>query len=418
MRNFVRTGRTVKIAFVGCGFVADFYAQTLKNHPQLELVGVYDTDVNRMSRFAGIYNVSKKATLSELLAIPELQVVVNLTNPKSHYEVSMAALLAGKHVYSEKPLAIDLDDARRLAYEADNRGLVLGSAPCSVLGECAQTLLLCLQKVDLGQIQLVYAELDDGPVYREFCERWISQSGVPWPRNDEFEVGCTIEHAAYYISWLVTLFGPVEHVTAVASQRVKDKKTLPPLTSEAPDFSVACLRFRSGILARLTNGIVADHNQALQIVGEKGNLYVTEPWNYGAPIYYRPKPHWSEISDWFPGQIETRENGEVVWERLSPELRQLIEQRLAAEKQIKRIDALNPEIFKHTYDMSSHNMDFCRGVAEVANAINDGTPCRLGTDFSLHVLEAVLAIQHAGEDGSSVYIQSSCERPSPMPWVS
>ena len=408
----------MKIAFVGCGFVADFYALTLKNHPQLELVGVYDQDESRMSKFAGMYGVPPKASLDELLATPGLELVVNLTNPKSHFEISLSALSAGKHVYSEKPLALNIDDAQRLVSEAESRGLILGSAPCSVLGECAQTLLLYAEKLDLGEIQLVYAELDDGPVYLDLCERWVSQSGSPWPRNDEFEVGCTVEHAAYYISWLVALFGPVEHVNAVASRRVKDKKTLLPLAIDAPDFTVAILRFSSGLLARLTNGIVADHNQALQIVGEKGNLYVTEPWNYGAPVYFRPKPHWPEICEWFPGQVPTHENGEVVWEKLAPDLRQRIEQRLAHEKQIKRIDSLNPQLFHHTYKMSSHNMDFSRGVAEVANAIRDGVPCRLGADFSLHVLEVVLAIQQAGDDGSSIYIESSCQRPSPMPWAS
>ena len=91
---------------------------------------------------------------------------MNLTNPASHFEVSRACLEAGKHVYSEKPLATNMDDARALCALAESKGLMLASAPCSVLGEAAQTLWLALRRNEIGKVRLVYAELDDDFVPR------------------------------------------------------------------------------------------------------------------------------------------------------------------------------------------------------------------------------------------------------------
>src|SRR5688572_3776053 len=97
----------MNIAFIGCGYVADFYATTLVNHPSLNLAAVWDRDAARLAAFCGHWKRARPAnSLDSILKDPSIGLIVNLTNPKSHYEISKKALEAGKHVYSEKPLAM------------------------------------------------------------------------------------------------------------------------------------------------------------------------------------------------------------------------------------------------------------------------------------------------------------------------
>src|SRR2546421_9892738 len=212
-----------RIAIVGCGFVADLYMRTLQRHPSLALAGAFDRDAARMERFTRFHRAHAYAALDELLRDPAVQIVVNLTNPRSHLDVSRAALLAGKHVSSEKPLAMSMHEARDLCALARERGLQISSAPCSLLGETAQTMARALRDGVVGRVRVVYAEMDDGLVHRMPYRKWVGDSGVPWPHVDEFEVGCTLEHAGYCVPWLAAFFGPAVSVTAFASVQIPDK---------------------------------------------------------------------------------------------------------------------------------------------------------------------------------------------------
>ena len=177
----------MRIAIVGCGYVADHYLETLPNHPRLALQGVADLNLDRANAVAKHYGTRVYPSTQDLLADPEVELVVNLTDPGSHYEVTRASLLAGKHVYSEKPLSVDLSEARELVELAEKQGLLLSGAPCSVLGETAQTLWKAVQDGAVGRVQLVYAEIDDNPVYLMRPEGWTSPTGAPWPYRNEFE---------------------------------------------------------------------------------------------------------------------------------------------------------------------------------------------------------------------------------------
>ena len=204
----------MNIAIVGCGFVADYYLVTLAGYPELTLIGVTDRDPDRAERFSRFHHLHRFASLEELLGDDRVELVLNLTNPSSHFAVSRSCLEAGKHVYSEKPFAMRLDEAKALVELAEAKGLRMSSAPCSLLGETAQTVWKALRERKVGTPRLVYAEMDDGMVYRMPYRKWASLSGIPWPAKDEFEVGCTFEHAGYYLSWFPAFFGPAKSVTA------------------------------------------------------------------------------------------------------------------------------------------------------------------------------------------------------------
>lgn len=383
-RPLSETERRVGIGIVGCGFVADFYVGTLVKHPELEVIGVFDREEARAAKLAARLGVPSFPTLEALLSERRVEILVNLTNPDSHYEISKASLLAGKHVYSEKPLAMDIGEATDLVATAKACGVRLSSAPCSALGETARALRKVIDEGAVGSVRLVYAELDDGPIHRMQPDGWISPEGTPWPWRDEFTVGCTIEHAAYHLTWLVALFGPAQSVTAFASRRVPAKH--PDLAPEAvaPDFSVACVVFKSGVIARLTCSIVAPHDHALRIIGDEGEIVVDECWHNGAPIRLNRFTPLGLRAETYP------------WIR-----------RNALTRRLFRIDG-SPHSLSPAADLRRrlrrHEMDYLLGVSDLAAALQTGSEPALSAGFALHINEIVLAIDSARETGATVQL--------------
>ena len=139
----------------------------------------------------------------------------------------------------------------------------------------------------IGAPRLVYAELDDGMIHKADYRNWISRSGKPWPAHGEFETGCTFEHAGYVLTILCAIFGPARRVTAFSALLVRDKQTDEPLPHPAPDFSVGLLEFDGGIVARVTNSVVAPYDHRLRVIGDEGTLEVREPWDYASPVRLR-----------------------------------------------------------------------------------------------------------------------------------
>ncbi len=120
---------------------------------------------------------------------------------------------------------MDIGEAEHLVALARERGLQIASAPSSVLGEAAQTARRAIEDGTVGDVRLAYAEMEDSMVFRENYRSWRSLSGAPWPAEDEFAVGCTLEHAGYYLTWLCEFFGPVEEMTAFSAKLFPDKGT-------------------------------------------------------------------------------------------------------------------------------------------------------------------------------------------------
>ena len=395
-------GPTTGVAILGCGFVADYYVATLVNHPELRLTGIHDRDPARAQRFAECWNVTNVyASLDDLLADPAVELVLNLTNPTSHFETSRRCLMAGKHVYTEKPLAPSFDEAEELVRLADERGLSVSAAPCTLLGEAAQTLWKALREELVGTVRLVYAELDEGLVHRYDFRDWKSPTGLQWPWADEFRTGVVMEHAGYYVSWLAAFFGPVRRVTSFSSVQVPDKAR--ELESErlGADFAVAVLEF-DDVVARLTCSLVADQDHTLRVFGDDGVLSCPNGWMLGAPIYFAqrgsPSPGGREIARVGLRRVLAR----LGLRRARPPGREL--------PPVRRAD------FEHPPE-PAHEIDFARGPAEQAEAIRAGRSPRLSAQFSLHVTEVVLAMQPT--DGTEAHrtIRTSFDPIEPMPWA-
>ncbi|MEE9494724.1 MAG: Gfo/Idh/MocA family oxidoreductase [Gammaproteobacteria bacterium] len=248
-----------------------------------------------------------------------------------------------------------------------------------------------LRQKDIGPVRLVYAEIDDGLVHKMRYRNWISVSGSPWPYKDEFEVGCTLEHAGYYVTWLIAFFGPAKSITSYASCLIKDKETDVKLEIESPDFSVVCIEFESGIVARVTCSIIASHNHSINIFGDDGVLSMHECWDYASPVYLKRRTKLS------------------LWAEKHPLLTKLLGVGPRKCKPVRKSNC------KHKYK-GAIGMDFSRGVAEMADAIAEQRECRLSANFCLHVNEIVLAIQNSGELGVPKKIKSRFTAMEPMPW--
>ncbi|WND40138.1 Gfo/Idh/MocA family oxidoreductase (plasmid) [Streptomyces sp. BB1-1-1] len=369
---------------MGCGYVADFYMATLPNYAHLRLIGVYDASAERAGKFSAHYGVPLYVSLEEILHDTSVEIVVNLTNPHSHYDVSRRALEAGKHVYSEKPFAQEWEQAKELVALAEQRSLILSSAPCSLLGETAQTLWRALRQDTIGRPRLVYAELDDGAIHQMPYRDWISPSGAPWPYADEFRVGPTLEHAGYYLTWLTAFFGPAAEVVAFAALVQPEKLDGSRPGFFAADFTSACITFHSGVVARLTCSTVAPENHTLQIVGDEGVLATSECWDYEAEVTLRKRVRGTDSAHHY-----------------------------LTEHQV--VPLARPAGRRFRYQ-DTHDMDFARGVADMGAAVvGDGAPV-LGARHALHVLEITLAIAQS-TGGAKTVITSKFDEPRPMPWA-
>lgn len=370
------------IFIIGCGFVADLYMKSLATFPEIRVARAFDHNPSRLEAFCSHWQVEPSHELDDILSEANRgRLVLNLTNPDAHYDVSRRCLEAGLHVYSEKPLAVHMDQAHALHALASERNLLLASAPCSVLGEAAQTLGHAIRNQVAGTPRVVYAELDDDFIPQAPYQNWISESGAPWPYEDEMRVGCTLEHAGYYLTWLIAYFGSVRTVVAASAGLIPNKLGD---NGAAPDFSVATLFFESGMIARLTCSILAPHDHRIRVVGDSGVLEIKDAWNNDAAVRYRR--------------------------------RFTIRNRLVNHPFPTRIKLKGPTHPK-VPRTGAASMNFALGPAEMLAAITENRPCRLSADFALHLNEVTLAIQGAHDNAGAQHMETRCPPIDPMPWA-
>jgi predicted dehydrogenase len=352
------------IAVIGCGFVADYYMATLADHPGLRVVAAMDIVPAHADRFAAYWKVPVHYDLASLMAGASFDMVLNLTNPEAHFEVSRTFLEAGKHVYSEKPFTLRLEDGQALVDLAKARGLVIGAAPCLHLGEAVQAMLREIKAGRIGRPILAYAEMDDDLVGLSTYRNWRSVSGAPWPYEDEFEVGVILEHVGYSLGALMALFGPVKRVVSVSGLLYPGKPCAP--GKEGPDYALAALEFEGGVSARLTCSNIGPRDHAVEVIGEDGVMRLEDCWHYGTPVTSR---RYMRIRNRF---------------MLTP---------------WKRKAAMVP-CGPPSKTRGAGAMDFARGPAELANAIAEGRPSLMPIDFALHLNEVSLAIHDTFKNGA------------------
>lgn len=413
-------GDNVKLGIIGCGYVFDHYMATWARHPGLEIAGITDRDPAQMDRAARFYDLPTYPDTAAMLADPQIAIIVNLTSIESHYQVTMAALEAGKHVYSEKPLVTDMNQARELVALAEARGLWLCCAPSNALSATSQTMWKAVADGAVGDVRMVYAEFDDNPIYLMEPEGWRSRSGAPWPYLHEYEMGCTWEHVGYHLAWMCAIFGPVRAVTAFSKRTLPDKTDKPLDPPDTPDFSVACLDFESGVVGRVTCSIAAPYDHRMRIIGNRGMVHADTYRHYECPVYLEP---FTKLTMNARKARSVRTNTLLQWP-FGVGGRRVPLVRTPPPGADRIIDPLGRrrwwdprDLLKRFKRAQVGQQDKCIGIAELADAVAQGRVPFAGHDFTLHLTELTLAIQAAGPDGAARRLETRFD-PLPLPEAS
>lgn len=351
----------IRVGIIGCGNIAGAYCTDLKTYPFIELRGVTDIDKAKATQFAADHQTRAYDNVGEMLTDPDVDLVVNLTTPHAHKAVITWALQAGKHVYTEKPLATNYGDAAGLVAMAEQNGLRLGASPFTLMGEAQQTAWQLIRSGKAGKIRLAYAEVNWGRI-----ESWHPAPG-PF-----YEVGALYDVGVYPLTILTALFGPVQQVQAYGTVLYPDRVTREgtPFSITTPDFMVTLLEFADGAVARLTtNFYVGHHNRqtGIEFHGDLGSVYLSSWQNFNATVEYAN----------FGGRYEP-----------VPLLREPYE-----------------------------GTPWGRGIADMAAAILDNRPHRFTGEQAAHVVEVLDAAAKAARTKSTVAVQSTFTPPTPLEWA-
>ena len=353
----------VGIGIVGCGNISAAYLKAARAFPILDVRAVADMDA-AAAEARGVEFGVPAASVDALLADPAIEIVVNLTVPLAHVAVGLRAVAAGKHVHSEKPLGIDVAEARRLVDAAALKGVRIGSAPDTFLGGAHQT---CRRLIDEGAIGQPLA----GTAFF-MCpghERWHPNPGFYYLRGG----GPVLDMAPYYVTDLVNLLGPVARVAAITG-RARPTRTITsqPLAGttvpvEVATHAAATLEFVAGAIVTMVMSfdVPRHRHRPIEIYGSEGSLAVPDP-------------------NWFGGQIEIG-TAAGDW---------------------------RPAITEHAYANGNFRVI---GVADMAHAIRGNRPHRASGELALHVLEVMEAVQRSSDEGRHIAIESRPERPAMLP---
>ena len=274
-----------KIGIVGCGNISGIYMTNIGTRfTNIRIAGICDLvrekAESRSAEFGGLHIYRD---MYEIFADPEVDIVLNITRPNDHYGVTKAALLAGKSVYSEKPLATNMEDARELVALAAEKGLTLGGAPDTFMGAGLQTARRLVDEGAIGRPLAATAHfLGHGP------ETWHPDPEFFYKKGG----GPMLDMGPYYITTLVNLFGKADWVTAYGSisfpQRVigSEPHRGEVIDVEVDTFTTGAIRFASGAVASFTASFdsYTDFNEYIEIFGEEGSMRVPDPNTFGGPV--------------------------------------------------------------------------------------------------------------------------------------
>jgi predicted dehydrogenase len=357
----------MRVGVIGCGTVSEAYMRNMTASSSLRVVACSDLVMERAERRAAEFGVERALTRERLLADPDVDLVVNLTVPSAHHEVTLAALRAGKHVWTEKPLGVDRTQGAEVLEEAAARGLQVGCAPDTLLGAGLQTTRVLVDEGLIGE-----------PMAGSAC--FMTRGPETWHPDPSFlyqpGAGPLLDVGIYYVTALVAILGPVRRVTALG-RRLYAERTIGsgPRAGEVftvgTDTYVSCvLEFASGELVNLvaTFGLWGADLPRLQLFGAGGVLSAPDPNTFNGPI---------------SANLHADELG---WREL-------------------------PLRYDHT--AHCHN---CRGlgVIEMADALAAGRPPRASGALAYHVLDVIQSVGESAAGGVHVDVHSTCERPSPL----
>ncbi|NTZ64161.1 Gfo/Idh/MocA family oxidoreductase [Agrobacterium tumefaciens] len=371
--------RSLGVGVIGTGDIAGIYLRNIPAFEGVHLVacaGRTPEAVRARADAAGIDALS----IDAMLARQDVDIVVNLTPPAVHAELTLASVAAGKHVYSEKPLAVTLSEGRALALEAERLGVRLACAPDTFLGAAGR---LARSMVDSGKI---------GHVLSGTCT-FMSHGMEGWHPNPAFffreGAGPVFDIGPYYLTALINLLGPIVSVQAQASKGFEERVATAagPMYGQripvsTPTTVMALLQFRSGAHISMTMSwdVWRHGHNPIEIYGTEGSMRLADPDRFGGVVSFtRAGGAWQEVDS---GAMPL---GTANWR--SPRARP---------------DAPASANYRGV------------GVADLARGIGAGRPHRCSARLALHVTEAMEAILSAAALGRAVDLETSVERPESL----
>ena len=355
----------VRIGILGLGAISGIYLKNLTTvFKETQVLGIYDLIPGKMEQAQKEYGIERTySSMDELLQDPDIEIVLNLTRPFEHYATTKAALLAGKHVYSEKPLAATFEEGKELTDLASEKGLLLGGAPDTFLGAAIQT---CRKLID------------DGFIGRPIgaTAQMICRGHESWHPSPEFYYqhggGPMMDMGPYYLTALVNLLGGVKGLTGLTTKSFEQRVitsapksgTLVPV--EVPTHVNGILRFENGAVGTITTtfDVYTDKQDKLEIYGSEGTLRVPDPNGFGGSItLFRPE-----------------------------------------DGSFKEMPLL--------FDYSENSRGL--GLADMAKALRTGRAARADAQQTLHVLEIMTAIEKSSQEGRYVELSTTYECRPPM----
>lgn len=355
-----------KVAFIGCGNISNAYANSVKTRPELVTIhGATDVLPERAAEFVKQHGGKVYASIEAVLADPEVDIVLNLTIHQVHYKVTKQALLAGKHVWSEKPLTGTPKEAADLVATAKKKKVRLGSSPMTFMGEAQQTAWKLLREDRIGKVRMAYAEMNWGriEVWHPNPVAFFSKGAGPL-----FDVG------VYPLTVLTTILGPVARVQGIAETLLprRASKTGAPFKVTTPDWVLGILHFKNGVKARITTSFYSrtkEQQATIEFHGDKGFLHVPSSHNFDVPV-------------------SVLEVGKSEWQTV-PHLR---------------------EPFK--------GVEWGRGLFEMIESIQNGRPHRATGDQAAHVVEICSKILESAAKKSRILpLKTRFQQPTPMEWA-
>lgn len=364
------------IGIIGCGNISEAYLRLAKGFANVEIVAVADIVPAAAKARAEQFSV-RAMTVDGLLKDDGIDAVVNLTVPDVHYSVTKSILSAGKHAYTEKPLALNARDANKLVADADKRGLKLGSAPDTFLGAGAQTARRLLDKGAIGRVI-------GGTAYV------MSHGMEHWHPNPSFffqpGAGPIFDVGVYYITTLVSLLGEVRRVAAMASKGFEERIVTAAGPQKGQRIKVttptninAILTFADG--AQVTLGASWDvwrhgHQNPIELYGADGSMLVPDPNFFAGKIAYSEKGgEYTEV-DTADGPF-----GAANWPWSGP------------------------------FTRANYRM---LGVADLIDAAAKNREPRCSGRLAAHVVDVMEAILTSAAEKSFVKVKSTVERPAPL----
>ncbi len=352
----------MKIGIVGCGNISGIYLSNAKSFPELEIAACGDINMAAAEAKAAEHGV-KAMSPDEILADPSIGLILNLTIPKAHFSIGMRAIEAGKHVYSEKPLTLNAEEARTMLAAAKKKGLRVGSAPDTILGAGQQTSRKLIDDKWIGKpLSGSVAMLSSGP------ESWHPSPFSFYQKG----AGPMMDMGPYYLCSLVNLLGPVKSVSAyvgkasekrIATSKEQFGRTI---DVEVPTHYSGTMEFHSGVLVNLTMSFdVKRHSQnPIEIYGSEGSLLVPDPNSFGGPVkvFRSGNESWSESA------------------------------------------------LSHRYSKNFRIL----GVADMIAAIREKRAHRCSGELALHLIETMSAFEKSSESGTRIQIESKPDRPEAM----